>query len=188
MTHVTSQPLPLHITREIRECGFYPELVLGCLADVVGAQEVHGHLVHYEATFTGREVQRHMNVLVLTAKQLIIVHADDSDQGDPNRALASAEAVALRAIHSVAITRSVAHPEAQGGELVEVWLSLGWGANRRLDVGPASCEDPQCTADHGWSGMVVSSDLTVRMSPAGDGHLSTQKLLAFGALLQGCVG
>lgn len=180
--------LPPDLTTEVTECGFYPELILTCLSDVVGQQPLRGHLVHYEATFTGREVQRHMNVLAVTDRQLLIVHTDDSDQGDPNRALASSEAVALRAIDSVVMTRSVAHPEKEGGDLVEAWLSIGWGSSRRLDLGPAACEDPDCTADHGWTGIEVPNDLTVRMSPAGDGHVSTSKLLRFGALLQECVG
>ena len=59
---------------------------------------------------------------------------------------------------------------------------------RHVDIGPASCEDPGCDADHGWTGMQVPNDLTVRMSPVGDGDSNTRRLLDFGALLQSRVG
>lgn len=180
--------IPSDLHQEVKECGFYPELVSESIAGALGTQEVLAHLVHHEATFTGHEVQRHMTVLVLTERQLIIVHTDDSDQGNPERALTSSEVVALRAIDSVVLTRSVAEPERSSGELAEAWLTVVWGGASRLDLGPAGCEDPDCVADHGFTGMAVPNDLTVRMSPAGDGPTVTSKLLKFGAQLQARVG
>lgn len=96
----------------------------------------------------------------------------------------------MRAIDSVVVTRSVSEPQSftSSSEIVETWLTLVWGAARRLDLGPAACEDPNCDADHGWTGMQVPNDLTVRMSPVGDGDSNTRRLLDFGALLQSRVG
>lgn len=182
------QALPAGLLKEVTESGFYPELVVETIAGALGSQPVLGHLVHHEATFTGHEVQRHMTVLVLTERQLIICHTDDSDQGNADRALTSAEVVALRSISSVVMTRSVASPELPQHDLVETWLTVVWGAASRLDIGPAACEDPDCVADHGFTGMSVPNDLTVRMSPAGDGPGITEKLLEFGSLLQERVG
>ncbi len=150
-----------------------------------------GYLVHHEASFATGDLQRHLTVLVLTDKQLIISHTDEQDAGDPDRAITSVEVIALRAIHSAAITRSVARPEKwpdRGAQLVEAWLAIAWGAASRLDIGPAACEDPQCTADHGWTGYLGPNDMTVRMSPAGDGELSVDKLIAFAQLLQDHIG
>lgn len=180
--------LPPELLKEVTECGFYPDLVAQTIAGALGSQPVIGHLVHHEATFAGHEVQRHMTVLVLTERQLIVCHTDDSDQGNSERALTSAEVVALRSITSVVVTRSVAHPERSSGDLVETWLTVVWGAASRVDLGPAGCEDPDCVADHGWTGMTVPNDLTVRMSPAGDGPSITERLLEFGSLLQERVG
>lgn len=176
---------------EVEECRFFPELVWSSVAGALAQQEMLGYLVHHEASFATGDLQRHLTVLVLTPSQLIICHTDEQDAGDPNRAITSAEVVALRAVHSAVVTRSVSHPErwpAVGSQLVEAWLSIAWGAASRLDIGPASCEDPQCTADHGWTGMAVPSDLTVRMSPTGDGWPSVERLIAFGALLQENIG
>lgn len=188
--HQTSSLLPAELVQQISECGFYPELVSDTISAGLGTQRVLGHLVHHEATFAGHEVQRHITVLVLTERQLLICHTDDGDDGATDRALTTSEVVALRAIDSVVVTRSVAKPQSYGkdSETVETWLTLVWGAARRLDIGPASCDDPACDADHGWTGMQVPNDLTVRMSPVGDGDSNTRRLLDFGALLQSRVG
>lgn len=187
----TRTPLPADLVAEVAECGFYPQLVCDTVAAGLGDNEVVGHLVHHEATFAGHEVQRHMTVLVLSEHQLLVCHTDDGDNGVPDRALTTSEVVALRAIDSVVVTRSIAQPEAFPGReasVVETWLTLVWGAARRLDIGPAACEDPNCDADHGYTGMQVPNDLTLRMSPAGDGDHNTRRLLEFGALLQRRIG
>lgn len=187
---LTRTPLPPQLVQEISECGFYPELVTDTIAAGLPDGEVLGHLVHHEAAFNGHEIQRHLTVLVLTERHLLICHTDDGDASAPDRALTTAEVVTTRAIDSVAVTRSVAEPERYVGheQVAETWLSLAWGANRRLDLTPAACEDPDCEADHGYTGMAGPNDLSVRMSAAADGTTHTHRLLAFGALLQRRIG
>lgn len=186
----TRTELPADLAHQVAQCGFYPELVIDTISSGLADDPIHGFLVHHEATFAGHEIQRHMTVLVLTDRHLLICHTDDGDNGAPDRALTTAEVVALRAIDSVVVTRSIANPDrfATNSGVVETWLSMVWGAARRLDLGPASCEDPECDADHGYTGMQVPNDLTVRMSPAGDGDSNTRRLLEFGALLQRRIG
>ena len=48
----------------------------------------------------------------------------------------------------------------------------------------ASCEDPQCEADHGYTGTLVGEDLTVRMSAAADGADRVARLTRFSSSLQ----
>lgn len=180
--------LPDALAGQIHKCGFYPELVCQTVAASVGRQEVISHVVHHEATFTGQDVQRHMTVLVLTDRQLVINHTDDGDQGQEGRVLTSSEVVPLRALQSAAVIQSIDHPERAGGTLVETWLTLAWGGNRRLELGPGACDDPECMAEHGTSGILAPNDLTVRMSPAGDGLASTSQLIRFGALIQERIG
>ncbi|MFV0429636.1 MAG: DUF5998 family protein [Arachnia sp.] len=179
--------VPAALGEQIADGRFYPELVKDTIVQALGEQPVVGFLVHHEPTFSGHEVQRHMTVLVLTQRVLLICHTDD---GDPDRALSTAEVVTLRSIDSVIVTRSLNHPERYpaGAELAETWLSIAWGGARRLDLGPAECEDPTCEAEHGYTGMLVPNDITLRMSPAGDGASPTQRLLDFGALLQQRIG
>ena len=37
---------------------------------------------------------------------------------------------------------------------------------RRIDLEQAGCADPDCEADHGYTGSMAGDDLTVRMSAA----------------------
>jgi len=48
----------------------------------------------------------------------------------------------------------------------------------------ASCSDPQCEADHGYTGTLVGDDLTVRMSAAADGRDRVARLVSFATALQ----
>ena len=187
MSQPTDLPtvLPSDLMAEIAECGFYPRLVAETVALGLGGRPVLDHLVQHEATFAGHELHRHLTVLVRTEKQLLICHIDEGE-GGRTEALATTEIVALRAIDSVVLTRALQDPAERGG-LHEAWLSVVWGAARRVDLGPAGCEDPTCEADHGYTGVVQPDDITVRMSSQVDGD-NTRRLVAFGLRLQGAVG
>lgn len=177
--------IPAELAAEIAECGFYPRLVAESVAMGLLGREVLDFLVQHEATFAGRELHRHLSVLVLTERQLLICHIDEGEGGRTD-ALATVEVVALRAITSVVLTRALSDPEGGSG-LTEAWLSIVWGAARRVDVGPSACEDPTCEADHGFTGVVQPDDITVRMSPQADGD-KARKLIAFGVRLQEAIG
>lgn len=151
----------------------------------LGGAEVLDHLVQHEATFAGTVLHRHITVLVRTAAQLLLVHIDEGE-GKGSQAIATTEVVALRAIDSVVLTRSLTDPENLSG-LSEAWLSIVWGAARRVDLGPAACEDPTCDADHGFTGVIQPDDITVRMSPQADGD-NARRLIGFGLRLQAAIG
>lgn len=177
--------VPMELISEIAECGFYPTLVTETAELGIGGQEVLDFLVQHEATFAGHELHRHLTVLMRTATQLIICHVDEGEGGRQD-ALSSVECVSLRAIDSVVVTRSLSDPERLDS-LSESWLTIVWGAARRIDLGPAACEDPNCEADHGYTGVMQPDDITVRMSSQADGE-NARRLVAFGVRLQGSVG
>lgn len=176
--------LPQRLRLEVADCGFYPTVVCRALAGTVGERPILGHLVHHEATFAGHEVNRHLTVLVLAEGAFIICHADEGEHG---RALVTTELVKLSSIDSVVLTQSVAEPASPRAGLAEAWLTVIWGATRRLDVGPATCDDPTCDADHGFTGVSASDDYVVRMSRDADGSDNLSKLVEFGTQLQGAV-
>lgn len=177
--------LPPELIAEIAECGFYPDLVTRTAEAGIGGQETLDYLVQHEATFAGRELHRHITVLLRTERQLVICHVDEGE-GGRQEALSTIECVALRAIDSVVVTRSLTDPESLES-LNESWLTIVWGAARRIDLGPAACEDPACEADHGYTGVMQPDDITVRMSSKADGE-NARRLVAFGLRLQGSVG
>lgn len=179
--------LPPSLRSEIDACGYFPELIADAISLAVAGEEIVDHLVHHEATFARDEIQRHLSVLVLTPHRFIVCHTDEGENPQQNQALTTTESVPIGKLNSVALTQVVAHPERHGSRRssrAETWLTVSWGTMRRLDLEPAGCADPQCEADHGYTGTLAGDDLTVRISAAADGADKVARLVAFASTLQ----
>lgn len=188
---VVRQALPTDLRKQIEACGFFPELVMDSIQLAVGPETPQDFLVHHEAIFSD-EIHRHLTVLVLTPTRLIVGHTDENpDSPSGGGAVTSTESVPLHRLGAVAMTRVVSRPERFPGppsEVVETWLTLGWGTMRKVDLESGHCGDPDCEADHGYSGTAYDEDIVVRMSPAADGAASVARLEAFGTALQQVAG
>jgi hypothetical protein len=175
---------------DIDACGYFPELVEDAIMIAVADEDLIDFVVHHEPTFNQNEIHRHVTVLALTPTRLIVGHTDDHPAEEPMTgtfAAASTESVSLSKIDTVVLTRVVAQPEEYSlgsPDVSETWLSVGWGAVRRVDLELATCSDPQCEADHGYTGTLVGDDLTVRMSAAADGADRVARLISFAISLQ----
>jgi hypothetical protein len=171
----------------IEKSGYYPDVVWDAVASAVAGEHVVSHLVHHEPTIDERdEVRRHVTVLVLTASRLIVAHTDEHAPDDLLPApytSSSTEAVTLSAVRSVVVNRMVANPESYAGRPIpapganEAVLTIGWGAVGRIDLEPAGCSDPECEADHGYTGVVTSDDFSLRVSAAAEGPEAVANLL-----------
>lgn len=176
------------LRKDVRKTGYYPDLVLDCLRSAIGGEQVQAHLVHHEAHFDGDELRRHVTVLVLTSSRLVIGHTDEypADEAHPSPyALSSTEAISLNRVSSVVVTRTIGMPSAYkaGDPAQEVLVTIGWGTVSRVEMEVATCGDPDCDADHGYSGTIAADDFTLRMSQAGDGPSGPDQALAFAAAL-----
>ncbi|MDT0346619.1 DUF5998 family protein [Streptomyces litchfieldiae] len=183
-TGTTSQGLREAIERS----GYYPALVAEAVEAAVGRESVVSFLVHQETTFDSNEVRRHATVLVLTGTRFIVSHTDEqsADSSAPAPyATTSTESVKLSRISSVVISRVVADPQSYtpGTLPREVVLTIGWGAVSRIDMEPAGCGDPNCEADHGYTGSTTADDLSLRISEAGDGPETVRRTLEFAQAL-----
>jgi hypothetical protein len=183
-TGTTSQGLREAIERS----GYYPALVAEAVEAAVGRESVVSFLVHQETTFDSNEVRRHATVLVLTGTRFIVSHTDEqsADNSAPAPyATTSTESVKLSRISSVVISRVVADPQSYtpGTLPREVVLTIGWGAVARIDMEPAGCGDPNCEADHGYTGSTTADDLSLRISEAGDGPETVRRTLEFAQAL-----
>lgn len=172
----------------IQRSGYYPELVSDALNTAMGGEQLVSYVVHHEATFDRDELRRHVTVLALTPTRLIVGHTDDhpADDHSPHPfASASTEAVRLEKVDSVVVTRVVIDPERhrEGGPTSEVVLTIGWGAVNRIDLEPASCGDPQCEADHGYTGTASNDDFSLRVAEVADGASTVAQVLQFAAAL-----
>ena len=180
--------LDQQLRSDIQRSGYYPDLVADALDTALAGESLKSYLVHHEATFDRDELRRHVTVLALTATRLIVGHTDEHgvDEVNPTPfATASTEAVRLERVDSVVVTRVVSDPahHQAGGRASEVVLTIGWGAVSRIDLEPATCGDPQCEADHGFTGTSSNDDLSVRVSEVADGADVVAQALLFSAAL-----
>jgi hypothetical protein len=180
------------MTAAIAASGYHPEAVSEGTLSALGGEEVVAFVVHHEPTFDRDEVRRHMTVAALTPTRVVVVHTDEHPADDllpaPYTSTTS-EAVPLSGINSVVVTRMVAEPTetptafSGDGGVSEALLTIGWGAVGRIDIEPATCPDPSCEADHGYTGTQTSDDFSLRVSAAADGGEAVGRLLAFAAEL-----
>jgi hypothetical protein len=168
---------------EVSRSGYYPEIVAEGLRDVLADEPVSAYVLHHEPTFDRDEIRRHMTVLVLTPTRVVLVHTDEHPPDDmlpqPYTSTTS-EAVPVSQVRSVVVTRMVS---ASSKQLEEAVLTVGWGAVSRIDIEPATCDDPDCEADHGYTGNPTGDDFSLRLSAAADGGAAVHRLLDFARIL-----
>ena len=158
------------------------------IAGAVVDEPVVDFLVHHEPTFDHDEIRRHVTVVVLT---------DPAGRGAHRRApgrrpaaapytATTTESVALDAVRSVVVNRMVAQQahrprgrRADGPLPSEAVMTVAWGAIRRVDLEPAACSDPDCDADHGYTGTVTADDFSLRVSATADGAEAVERVLEF---------
>lgn len=166
----------------IHRTGYYPDVVADGVIGALGGEEVVSFYVHHEPTIENDEVRRHITVVVLTASRLILCHTDEHAGDDllpEPYTSTSTEAIALSAVRSVVVTRMTANPTSGPRPPAEAVLTIGWGGVGRIDLEPAGCNDPNCDADHGYTGVLSSDDFSLRVSAAAEGSEAVAGLLAF---------
>lgn len=174
------------LRKAIDRTGYYPEVVADAVDGAVAGEQVVSFYVHHEPTFENDEVRRHQSVVVLTPTRLILAHTDEHAGDDllpEPYTSTSTEAISLTAVKSVVVTRMTANPTQGPKPPAEAVMTIGWGGVARLDLEPAGCSDPECDADHGYTGVLASDDFSLRVSAAADGGDAVAGLLSFAASL-----
>jgi hypothetical protein len=184
-SRTTSDDRSPELLHAIEKSGYYPKVVWAGVQSSLAGESVVSYLVHHEPTIDRDEVRRHITVVVLTPSRLVLSHTDENAPDDllpQPYTSTSTEAIALSSVKSVVVNRMVANPERfHGAELVpsEAVLTVGWGGVSRIDLEPAGCADPECEADHGYTGVFAGDDFSLRLSAAADGQDAVDTLLAF---------
>jgi hypothetical protein len=173
----------------LQRAGFYPRLVSDVVNDALDGQECLAHLVHVETHFDRTEVHRHITVLVLTEDMLVITHVDDQqldDAGEQVVAQVSTESVPVGQIRSVVLSYVYAQPQdyKPSDPARELTVSIAWSGGQRVDMGPASCGDPNCDADHGYTGTIAQEDIALRISAEAEGLQAVADAKAFARALR----
>jgi hypothetical protein len=176
------QDRTLELRQAIEHTGYYPEVVRDGVQAAVAGEQVVSFYVHHEPTFERDEVRRHLTVVVLTPSRLILAHTDEHAPDDllpEPYTSTSTEAITLSSVRSVVVTRMTANPSDGPSRPAEAVMTVGWGGVSRIDLEPAGCSDPQCDADHGYTGVFASDDFSLRVSAAADGGDAVGGLLSF---------
>lgn len=184
-----SGPHGQRLNQDITNAGFYPQLVSDVVQDALDGQVPVSHLVQVETHFDQNEVHRHVTVLALAGEIVQVTHVDDQAlDADGNDVVAhvSTETVPVRNLTSVTLSFSYRHPERYTSETpaAEVTLMMSWTGSQRLDLQPAGCEDPGCTADHGYTGVAAREDVVLRISAEADGPQAVQDAKEFARALR----
>jgi hypothetical protein len=182
MSSTRTDDRALQLRQAIDRTGYYPEVVADGVRSAVAGEQVVSFFVHHEPTFDHDEVRRHLSVVVLTPSRLILAHTDEHPGDDllpEPYTSTSTEAVRLTSVKSVVVTRMVANPSKGPAAAAEAVMTIGWGGVSRVDLEPAGCSDPECDADHGYTGVLSSDDFSLRVSAAADGQDAVASLLAF---------
>jgi len=172
----------VELRKAIHRTGYYPEVVADGVEGAVAGEQVVSYYVHHEPTFERDEVRRHLTVVVLTPSRLILAHTDEHAGDDllpEPYTSTSTEAIRLSSVRSVVVTRMTANPTSGPSLPAEAVMTVGWGGVSRIDLEPATCSDPQCDADHGYTGVFASDDFSLRVSAAADGSDAVAGLLSF---------
>jgi hypothetical protein len=172
----------VELRQAIEHTGYYPEVVRDGVQAAVAGEQVMSFYVHHEPTFERDEVRRHLTVVVLTPSRLILAHTDEHAPDDllpEPYTSTSTEAITLSSVRSVVVTRMTANPTDGPSRPAEAVMTVGWGGVNRIDLEPAGCSDPQCDADHGYTGVFASDDFSLRVSAAADGGDAVGGLLSF---------
>ncbi|MFZ3414594.1 DUF5998 family protein [Arthrobacter sp. NPDC055585] len=173
----------------MERAGFYPTLLADVVHDALDGREPLSHLIHLETHFDRTEVHRHITVLVLTEDMLVITHVDDQqldEAGEQMMAQVSTESVPVTQIRSVVLGYMYSQPQnyKPSDQARELTLAIAWSGGQRLDMGPAGCADPQCEADHGYTGTIAQEDIVLRVSAEADGIQAVQNAKAFARALR----
>ncbi|MDC4233184.1 DUF5998 family protein [Actinomyces sp. B33] len=149
----------------IERTGFYPRVVARALARALAGDEPLASVCQVDAAFDRGSVFRHLTVAVLTERSLIHVHVDELDGGGAGLA---SSVHPIGRIGAVSTMEVLDDPEADGS-VSELTIAIDLGGQRRTEVEPAQCDDPECPADHGYTASSFPDDLTLRVSAAADG-------------------
>ncbi|WP_165860415.1 DUF5998 family protein [Kocuria tytonicola] len=184
-----SAPDGSRLIQDIEKAGFYPQLVSDVVKDSLDGRRPVSHLVQLETHFTNTELHRHITALVLAEDVLHITHVDDQsfdETGADAVARVSTETVPISQIRSVTLSYAYHQPQnyEPGTAIMELNLAVSWTGTQQLELYPAMCEDPECQADHGYTGTAASEDVVMRISSEADGRDAVEGAREFARTLR----
>lgn len=157
------------VTKVVTENRFYERLVLHSLTNLRGNRELEAFLLDSSTSFENDGLVRQQLILMLTQTDLMVCYIEEiADLPDSDSKLRiSTEIVPIQKLGPFQVQRYYSNPGRFGSAdsyLNEVVLSLSWTRTQAIDIGPASCDDPECTNEHGYTGQSRLGDYSAKYS------------------------
>lgn len=176
----------MDIWHEIESLGFYPVVVARSLRRGLAGADPLATLCQLDAAFDRGTMFRHLTVAALTPTQLVQVHVDELEDGG---AIVQTALAPLSGIRGASVMELVAQPATDPASTpTEVTVSVDLGGQRRAEMEPRHCDDPECSADHGYAATSFPDDLAMRVSSAADGDEALARAEHFVDVLTALIG
>ena len=185
----TPTPEREQLVADIKHAGFYPDLVLEVVDEALADMNPDAHFVQHETHFSRDDFHRHITVMVMSGDYNVFAHLDDQHlQADPKATVPnlSLDAVHLSDLNAVTMSYGFSQPQAYNAgntAPTEISFQIAWTGSLHLELAPAGCQDPQCNADHGYTGDARREDIAVRVSATADGPESVYRAQHFARAL-----
>ncbi len=170
----------------IRDNAFYSNLVLENVLELVASETVFGFLLDSTTSFENDGLVRQQLILVVTPTRLLVCFTEELPAGmvpdNPANLRINTESVPLSKVGTCQAQKyyqvDLERPDSSPA-LNEVIVSLNWTSTQTIDFGPASCDDPECQNEHGYTGQIRQGDYSAKYSVAADGEYWVEHALAF---------
>lgn len=144
--------------------------VLADIRHALGDDAVQAFYVRPETVFDADSVYDRIVAFIVTDHRLILVYSDTNYEMDTRgEYVTTMQSVRLADINEHHVVRRREFQGESVGELNSILLRLRWGGAFNQDLQPGACEDPTCTNDHGYVGVVTNEDLQIFL----DRHVET---------------
>ncbi|VEI12513.1 DUF5998 family protein [Trueperella bialowiezensis] len=128
----------------------------------VGSQTIQTFYVRPETVFDADSVYDRIVAFVVTDSRLVLVYSDTNYEMDTRgEYVTTTQSIPLHTIKDHQIIRRRKFEGERVGELNSILIRLRWGTSYNYDVQPGACEDPTCTNDHGYIGVVTNEDFQI---------------------------
>lgn len=130
---------------------------------------IDSYFIKPETIMDDESVYDSIGVYVVSEGKLILIVSDISHDFSPTGELITTTIFTeLSQIRDYQLVRRRVLAGEEQGAYTGILMRLRWGAGMSIDAVPASCDDPECPANHGYIGRLTNEDLEIVL----DGTLS----------------
>lgn len=130
---------------------------------------IDSYFIRPETIMDDESVYDSIGVYVVSEGKLILIVSDIShDFSSTGELITTTIFTELSQIRDYQLVRRRVLAGDEQGAYTGIILRLRWGAGMSIDAVPASCDDAECPANHGYIGRLTNEDLEIVL----DGTLS----------------